>query len=69
MKNMTRREFGALAAAGMALAQESERKVGYCAVGLGRISEIFTRAAKASKLARMVAVVSGHRDKAEKDSL
>lgn len=63
---LTRREFGALAAAGMAWAQESDRKIGYCAVGLGRISEIFTRATKASKLARIVAVVSGHRDKAEK---
>ena len=33
---------------------------------MGRISEIFTRAAGAWKLARMVAVVSGHRDKAER---
>jgi len=66
MGRMSRREFGALAAAGLAWAQDSEQKVGYCAVGLGRISEIFTKAVQASKLGRMVAVVSGHRDKAEK---
>ena len=69
----TRRELGGLAAMGLAsrlapsaLAQDSDRKIGFCAVGLGRISEIYTRATKLSKQARIVAVVSGHREKAEK---
>ncbi|HUP03450.1 MAG TPA: Gfo/Idh/MocA family oxidoreductase, partial [Bryobacteraceae bacterium] len=66
----TRREFSALAAGGMAWAQapapEGGRKVGFCAVGLGRISSIFMQALKQSSQARLVALVSGYRDKAEK---
>jgi predicted dehydrogenase len=64
---MTRRTFGGLlTTSALALGQQSERKIGYCAVGLGRISGIFMSAVKQSSKARMVAVVSGHRDKAEK---
>jgi len=70
---LTRRELGGLAAMGLAsrlapaaLAQENGRKIGFCAVGLGRISEIFTKATKISTRTQLVAVVSGHRDKAEK---
>ena len=63
---LTRREFGVLTAGAAAFAQENGRKIGYCAVGLGRISNIFLSAVKLSSQARMVALVSGYRDKAEK---
>ena len=63
---LTRREFGVLGTGALALAQDSGRKIGYCAVGLGRISAIFMSAVKLSSQARMVAVVSGYREKAEK---
>jgi len=63
---LTRREFGVLTTGAMALAQDSGRKIGYCAVGLGRISGIFMSAVKQSSQARMVALVSGYREKAEK---
>jgi len=70
---ITRRSFGRLAAAAalarvspQARAQES-KPVGYCMVGLGRISmQHFMPAMKTSKLGRVTALVSGHRDKAEK---
>src|SRR5437868_13708634 len=43
------------------------RTIGYCMVGLGRISmQHFMPALKSSKLGRVTALVSGHRDKAEK---
>jgi predicted dehydrogenase len=72
--SFTRREFGCLAAAGMlsrlapaAQAQEEGRVIGYGIVGLGRISmQHFMPAVKMSKRARITALVSGHRDKAEK---
>lgn len=63
---LTRRDLGRFAAVGFAsqlTAQESDRSVGYCAVGLGRVSDNFMRATKASK---MTALVSGHREKADK---
>jgi predicted dehydrogenase len=63
---LTRREFGVLTTGALALAQDSGRKIGYCAVGLGRISGIFMSAVKLSSQARMVALVSGYREKAEK---
>src|SRR5947208_13253499 len=63
----TRRQFGSLLTTGaLALAQDSGRKIGYCAVGLGRISGIFMSAVKLSSRGRMVALVSGYREKAEK---
>src|SRR5215472_18857595 len=45
-----------------------ERKIGYCIVGLGRISMgQFMPAVKASaQRSKLVALVSGHRDKAER---
>jgi predicted dehydrogenase len=72
--SFTRREFGCLAAAGMlsrlappAQAQDEGRVIGYGIVGLGRISmQHFMPAVKMSKRARITALVSGHRDKAEK---
>ena len=72
---VTRRDFsrmvGGLAAL-PALAQEAAqpapgRKLGYCIVGLGRISMgHFMPACKMSQRAQVTALVSGHRDKAEK---
>jgi predicted dehydrogenase len=65
----TRRDFGKLAAAG-AFAQSAHaqsRSIGYCIVGLGRISmQHFMPAVKTSARSRVVALVSGHRDKADK---
>src|ERR1039458_5098359 len=43
------------------------KKIGYCIVGLGRISmEQFMPGVKISKDSKIVALVSGHRDKAER---
>ncbi|HEX4810669.1 MAG TPA: Gfo/Idh/MocA family oxidoreductase [Bryobacteraceae bacterium] len=70
-----RREFGRALAGGVALGtiprightQEPGRKVGYCIVGLGRISmQHFMPACKMSQHSQVTALVSGHRDKAEK---
>lgn len=71
---MTRREFSGLVVLGAgaqflprisALAEDHE--VGYCIVGLGRISmQHFMPAVKMSKKSRVTALVSGHRDKAER---
>jgi predicted dehydrogenase len=72
--NFTRRELGRLLATGVApplakaiRAQEAGRPVSYSIVALGRISmQHFMPAVKASRLSRITAIVSGHRDKAEK---
>jgi predicted dehydrogenase len=69
---LTRREFTRLAVAGAAsqvvsplLAQGGDRKIGYCIIGLGRISmDHFMPATLASKNSRVTGLVSGHRDKA-----
>ncbi len=46
-----------------------ERKIGYCIVGLGRISmNQFMPGLQIAKHSRLVALVSGHRDKAEKQA-
>jgi predicted dehydrogenase len=64
---MMRRDFTQLALATPLLAQEPGRQIGYCMVGLGRISmQHFMPALKTSKNAKLTALVSGHRDKAEK---
>lgn len=46
----------------------SGKKIGYCIVGLGRISmdEFMPAVQKVAKHSKLVALVSGHRDKAEK---
>ena len=72
--NITRREFGrvvALATGAQLLPRISfaaeDRKIGYCIVGLGRISmHHFMPAVKMSSNSRITALVSGHRDKAER---
>src|ERR1051325_1454184 len=71
----TRRDFNRLMAVGLGAqfvpnlyAQAEAPKVRYCIVGLGRISmQHFMPAVKnSSKLSRVTALVSGHRDKAER---
>jgi predicted dehydrogenase len=71
---LSRREFSRLLALGAGAqfipnlyAQTEPRKTGYCIVGLGRISmQHFMPAVKNSSKARVTALVSGHRDKAER---
>ncbi|MGA9884882.1 MAG: Gfo/Idh/MocA family oxidoreductase [Candidatus Acidiferrales bacterium] len=71
---ITRREFSRLVAlgAGVQLLPQiplaaQDRKIGYCIVGLGRISMgQFMPAVKMSTKSRITALVSGHRDKAER---
>jgi len=71
--DFTRREWGRLAAAaalsgyGGGAQPQEQRRIGYCIVGLGRISmQHFMPGTKISKQSRVTALVSGHRDKAEK---
>ena len=72
--NWTRRQFNGMAALGAATglatgtrAQLATRKLGYCIVGLGRISmQHFMPATKMSQYGKVTAIVSGHRDKAER---
>jgi predicted dehydrogenase len=73
--NFTRREFARALGASAAISslsiaarsQDQQRKIGYCIVGLGRISmQHFMPACKMSQRAQVTALVSGHRDKAEK---
>src|ERR1051325_7705430 len=71
--NVTRRDairMSAIATAISRIAPAQEgRRIGYCIVGLGRISmDHFMPATKTSKLAKVTALVSGHRDKAEKQA-
>lgn len=51
-----------------AASTDSDKKVGYCIVGLGRISmnEFMPGVQKFSRRSKLVALVSGHRDKAER---
>src|ERR1700735_4297390 len=69
----TRRQFNRIAALGAATGlapaapQLTARKVRFCIVGLGRISmEHFMPASKMSQYGQVTAIVSGHRDKAQK---
>jgi predicted dehydrogenase len=72
--NLNRREFSALAGATLlssALpklnAQTDDRRIGYCIVGLGRISmDHFMPAVKQSSQSKITGIVSGHPDKARK---
>jgi len=42
------------------------RRIGYCVIGLGRIAEHFLEGTKNSEHSKITALVSGHRDKAER---
>jgi predicted dehydrogenase len=73
--NFNRRELGRALAGGAILsrfisaasAETPERQIGYCIVGLGRISmQHFMPGTKNSKISRVTGLVSGHRDKADK---
>jgi predicted dehydrogenase len=72
--NLTRRDFARLSA--LALASRfvpnlhglgaAPRKTGYCVIGLGRIAGHFMPAAHSTTSSQITALVSGHRDKAER---
>ncbi len=73
---ISRRDFAKISALGLAaqwtpgiLAQASavsDRKIGYCVIGLGRIASHFLEGTKNSEHSKITALVSGHRDKAER---
>jgi len=75
--NLSRRDFTRLSALGLAAqlaprltpslaAQSGGRKIGYCIIGLGRISDHFMAGIQATSNSKVVALVSGHPDKAAK---
>lgn len=71
--NLSRREFSRLGAMGLAarilpegFAQASNRKIGYCVIGIGRIADHFLRGVQQSSYSKITGFVSGHRDKAER---
>jgi predicted dehydrogenase len=71
--NLTRREFGKLGALGLASrlapglnAQMPGRKVGYAVIGLGRIASHFMPGTRDTSNSQVTALVSGHREKAER---
>lgn len=74
--NLNRRDFGRLAGSAAlaqalhaAEARADSQTIGWCIVGLGRISmDHFMPALKMGKKGKIVALVSGHRDKAEKQA-
>lgn len=70
---MNRRDFTKLSAVGLAcaslpayararLATSAQKPIGYAAIGLGRISDIFMRACAQSQTAKITALVTGHPD-------
>ncbi len=72
---ISRREFSRLGALGFAahafstvpvLGQSEQKKIGYCVIGLGRIADHHMRGIAQSSTSTVTALVSGHRDKAEK---
>jgi predicted dehydrogenase len=72
---LSRRDFSKLGAMGLAAqvlpgaqleAQNGNRKIGYCVIGLGRIANHFIGGVGASSTSKITGLVSGHRDKAEK---
>ena len=71
--HLSRREFTRLSALGLAAqfapqlnAQPSGRKIGYAIIGLGRIADHFMRGIQDTSNSKVVALVSGHPDKAAK---
>ncbi len=70
---LTRREFGSMAALGLAAqfaptlnAQSGNRKIGYAVIGLGRIADHFMRGILLTNNSAVAGLVSGHRDKANR---
>lgn len=72
--SFTRREFGCLGGAAALAAmlpkvKAQSRSIGWCIVGLGRISmDHFMPGVKQGRTGRIVALVSGHRPKAEQQA-
>ncbi len=72
--NLNRRDFARLGALGLAarftptlLAEAGEqKKIGYAVIGLGRIAEHFMPGVRNTSNSQITALVSGHRDKAER---
>jgi predicted dehydrogenase len=76
--SFSRREFVKLGAVGLAahsvpggmllrgVPQSGDRRIGYAVIGLGRIATHFLDGAKMSARSKVTALVSGHRDKAER---
>ena len=70
--NLARRDFVKLAGLGVAshlvpqLHAANQQKVGYAVIGLGRIAGHFMPASQATSNSQITALVSGHRDKAER---
>jgi predicted dehydrogenase len=69
--DVNRREFARISALSLAATQlplaassQSQRKIGYAAVGLGQISSIFMRAVANSSTTKITGLVSGHPEKA-----
>ncbi|HUN82850.1 MAG TPA: Gfo/Idh/MocA family oxidoreductase [Terracidiphilus sp.] len=70
---LTRRDFARLSAMGLAAgiaprleAQDDSHKIGYAVIGLGRIAAHFMPGVRNSSNSQITALVSGHRDKAER---
>jgi len=75
---LTRRDFAKIGALGLAAhwtpgamaevvgGQDAPRKVGYAVIGLGRIAGHFLEASRTCEHSKVTALVSGHRDKAER---
>jgi len=73
MMSFTRRDFARIGAMGLAArfvpplnAQPADRKIGYGVIGLGRIADHFMRGVLPTTNSRITALVSGHRDKADR---
>jgi predicted dehydrogenase len=73
MTSFTRRDFAKLGAMGLAArfvpalnAQASGKKIGYAVIGLGRIADHFMRGSLPTTNSQITALVSGHRDKADR---
>src|ERR1700722_14428022 len=78
--NLTRRDFSRLGALGMAAhlvpaslraqsnqnAKANQKKIGYAVIGLGRIASHFMPGSRSTPNSQITALVSGHRDKAER---
>jgi predicted dehydrogenase len=71
--DLTRRDFSRLGALGLAAnllpdlgAQTGQRKIGYAVIGLGRIAGHFMPGVRNTTNSQITALVSGHRDKAER---
>jgi predicted dehydrogenase len=71
---VSRREFSRLGAMGLAASSlpvigaeaQTDRRIGYAVIGLGRIADHFMRGVAQSQHSKITALVSGHRDKAER---